>query len=110
MFVSATVPHVVEELAEASKVFSQDRVQQRFGEQTIETPAVSLDEKIVEVPVTHARKDATGCEHTCADVNTYHSSTALYSHTVSWNRDGSPSHEKWWKGARDGASQTRLAL
>ena len=80
MFVSTPVPQVVEELAEAFKVFSQDRVQQRFGEQTIETPAVSLDEKIVEMPVTHARKDATGCEHTCADVNTCHSSTALYSH------------------------------
>ena len=47
-------------------------------------------------------------EACCADVNTYHSSAALYSHTVSWNRDGSPSYETWWKGTRDGASQTRL--
>ena len=38
MFVSTPVPQVVEELAEASKDFSQDKVQQHFGEQTIETP------------------------------------------------------------------------
>ena len=47
--VDTPVLPVVEELAEASKVFSQDRVQQRFGEQTIETPAIPLDEKIVEM-------------------------------------------------------------
>ena len=46
------VPQVVEELAEISKVFSLDGVQQRFGGQIIETPALSLDEKIVEMPVT----------------------------------------------------------
>ena len=34
--VDAPVPQAVEELAEVSKVFSQDRVQQRFGKQTIE--------------------------------------------------------------------------
>ena len=50
-FLSAPVPQVVEELAEACKVFSQDTVQQRFGAQTIELPAISLDEKIVEMPV-----------------------------------------------------------
>ena len=51
MFVSTPVPQVVEELAEASRVFSQDKVQQRFGKQTIETPAIPL-EKIVQMPVT----------------------------------------------------------
>ena len=34
-----------------SEVFSQDRVEQRFEGQIIETPAISLAEKIVEVPV-----------------------------------------------------------
>ena len=33
-----------------------------------------------------ARKYETGCEHTCADVNTHHSSTAFYSH--SWLEKG----------------------
>ena len=51
MFVSTPVPQAVEELTEASKVFSQDKVQQHFGEQTIETPATSLAEMIVEAPV-----------------------------------------------------------
>ena len=46
----------VEELAEASKNFSQDKVQQRFWEQTIETPAISLAEKIVEMPVTRTQR------------------------------------------------------
>ena len=36
---------------EVSKVLTQDRIQQRFVEQTIETAAISLAEKIVEVPV-----------------------------------------------------------
>ena len=47
--VDAPVP---QELAEVSRVFSQDRIQQRAVEQTIENPAVSLVEKIVEIPVT----------------------------------------------------------
>ena len=49
--VDAPVPQVVEELAESFKVFSQDRIQQRAVEQIIEIPAVSLNEKIIEVPV-----------------------------------------------------------
>ena len=40
----------MEELAEVSRVFSQDRIQQRAMEQT--TPAISLAGKIVEMPVT----------------------------------------------------------
>ena len=48
MFVSTPVPQAMEELVEASKVFSQDRVQQRFGKQTIEPPAISLAERVVE--------------------------------------------------------------
>ena len=48
--VDTPVLPIVEELAEASKVFSQDRAQQRFEEQTIEPPAISLAVKVVEVP------------------------------------------------------------
>ena len=47
--VNAPVMQAVEELAEVSKVFSQDRIQQRIVEQTI--PAIPLAEKIVELPV-----------------------------------------------------------
>ena len=47
--VDAPVPQAVEKLAEVSRVFSQDRIQQRTVEQT--TPATSLAEKVVEVPV-----------------------------------------------------------
>ena len=47
--VDAPVPKAVEELAEVFRVFSQDRIQQRAVEQT--TPATSLSEMIVEVPV-----------------------------------------------------------
>ena len=46
---------VVEEPAEFFKASSQDRVQQRSRGQIIETPAVSLAEKIVEVPVIQAQ-------------------------------------------------------
>ena len=50
-----------EELVEASKVFFQDRVQQRIVEQITETPAVSLAEETLErtieetinIPVPH---------------------------------------------------------
>ena len=45
----------MEELAEVSKVFSQDRVQQRFGKQTIEPPAISLAVEIIEVPDTRTQ-------------------------------------------------------
>ena len=45
----APVPQAVEELAEVFRIFSQDRIQQRAAEQT--TPATSLVEMIVEVPV-----------------------------------------------------------
>ena len=44
-------PQDVEEPAEFFKASSQNRVQQRFGGQIIEPPAISLAEKIVEVPV-----------------------------------------------------------
>ena len=61
----APVPQAVEELAEVFRVFSQDRIQQRTLEQII--PATSFAEMIVEVPgYPDARKDATGCEHTCS--------------------------------------------
>ena len=51
--VDASVPQAVEELAEVFKVFSLVGVQQRFRGQIIEPPVLSLDEKIVEMPVTH---------------------------------------------------------
>ena len=44
--VDAPVPQVVEELAESFKVFSQDRIQQRAVEQTIENTANSIAEMI----------------------------------------------------------------
>ena len=51
--VDVPFPQAVEKLAEVFRVFSQDRIriQQCDGEQTIDTPATSLAEKIVEVPV-----------------------------------------------------------
>ena len=53
-----------QKLVEVSRIFHQDRIQQRFVEQTDETPDISLAEKIVENAVfSDARKHATGCEH-----------------------------------------------
>ena len=54
--VDASVPQAVEELAEVFKVFSQDGIQQRDIEQT--TPATSLAEMIVEVPVARTPEKA----------------------------------------------------
>ena len=45
MFVSTPVPQAVEKLVEASKAFSQNRVQQSSMEQIIANPAISLAEK-----------------------------------------------------------------
>ena len=47
--VDVPVQRVVEEQAEASKVFFQNRVQQSFRGQTAETPAISFAEKTVEM-------------------------------------------------------------
>ena len=47
--VDVPFPQAVEELAEVFRVFSRDRIQQRSVEQT--TPATSLVEMIVEMPV-----------------------------------------------------------
>ena len=46
---------VEEKQAEASKVFSQNRVQQGFGGQTAETLAISLAENTVEMPDTRTQ-------------------------------------------------------
>ena len=54
--VDVPVPQVVEDLVEVSKVFPQNRVQQRFLDQTIETPALSLAVKIAEVPVIQTQR------------------------------------------------------
>ena len=44
---------------------------------------------------------------TCQHIPSSGSFAALHSHTAGWNRDGSPSYEKWsW--TRDGASLTIL--
>ena len=60
-------PPVVEKLVEVSRNFHQDKIQQRFVEQTDETPDISLEEKIVEKPVfSDARKHATRCEDACS--------------------------------------------
>ena len=55
MFVSTPVPQAVEELVEASKAFSQNRVQQSSMEQTIANSAISLAEKTVEMPDTRTQ-------------------------------------------------------
>ena len=52
-----SVPQDVEELVEVFRV-PKDRIQQRLAEQTVDTPDISLAEKIVE-----SHSDATGCEH-----------------------------------------------
>ena len=49
--VDVPVPQVLKELAEVFKSFRRDRIQQRSVEQSSETPATSLAEMIVEVPV-----------------------------------------------------------
>ena len=60
-------PQVVEKLVVVSRVFPQDRSQQRFAEQTGETLDISFAEKVIEKPViSDARKDATCCEHACS--------------------------------------------
>ena len=55
MCMSTPVPQAVEKLVEGSKVFSQDRVQQRFGKQTIDPSAISLAERVVEAPDTQTQ-------------------------------------------------------
>ena len=57
--VDALVPQAVEELAKVFRVFSQDRIQQRAVEQTIENPATSVAEMIVEVPVVQTQHGVT---------------------------------------------------
>ena len=37
-------------------MFPKGRIQQRFAEQTIDTPGISLAEKVVEMPVTQAQE------------------------------------------------------
>ena len=56
VFENTPVLPVVEELAEASKAFSQNRVQQSSMEQTVANPAISLAEKTVDVPVTRTQE------------------------------------------------------
>ena len=53
--VDVPVPQIVEELVEVFKVSPQDRIVRRSVEQTIETLAFSLAEKIVEMLVTQTQ-------------------------------------------------------
>ena len=55
------VPQDVEELARFFKVSFLDRVQQSSAEQTIETPDITLGEKIVDGPVTQTRQGVNAC-------------------------------------------------
>ena len=48
---------VIEKIIETSKTFSQNRVQQRFGKQTIEPSAISLAERVVEAPDTRTQDE-----------------------------------------------------
>ena len=54
--VDILVPQDVEELAEFFKASSLDRVQRSSAEQTVETPDITLGEKIVEGPVTQTQQ------------------------------------------------------
>ena len=72
--VNIPVSQGVKELVVVSKVFSQDRIQQRIVEQTI--PAIPLDEKIVELPVIQTE------EKTRQGVNTH------AQHVVDYSRSG----------------------
>ena len=84
MFVSTPVPQAVEELVEASKVFSQDRVQQRFGKQTIERPAISLAERVVEAPDTRTQDKTQHVVNTQVQhaVNTVEAETPIIIETI----------------------------
>ena len=79
---------------EASKVVSQDRV---------ETLVLLFDEKIVEMSVTRTQEKTQQVVNTHVQMSTHTTHQQLFTPTVGWKRDGSPSHEKWWKGTRDGA-------
>ena len=48
---------LLRKIIETSKTFSQNRVQQRFGKQTIEPPAISLAERVVEAPDTRTQDE-----------------------------------------------------
>ena len=55
-FTDVLASEMVEQLGGSPKVFPKDRIQQRFADQTIDTPDISLNEKIVEGPVTQTRQ------------------------------------------------------
>ena len=84
MFVSTPVTQAVKELVEASKVFSQDRVQQRFGKQTIEPPAISLAERVVEASDTRTQDKTQHVVNTQVQhaVNTVEAETPIIIETI----------------------------
>ena len=84
MFVSTPVPQAVEELVEASKAFSKNRVQQSSMEQIIAHPAISLAEKTVEMPDTRTRDKTQHVVNTHVQhvVNTVEAETPIIIETI----------------------------
>ena len=82
--VDVTVPQAVEELVEASKAFSQNRVQQSSMEQIIANPAISLAEKTVEMPDTRTRDKTQHVVNTHVQhvVNTVEAETPIIIETI----------------------------
>ena len=84
MFVSTPVPQVVEELVEASKAFSQHRVQQSSMELIIANPAISLAEKTVEMLVTRTEEKTQHVVNTCVQhaVNAVEAEKPIINETI----------------------------
>ena len=84
LFVSTSVPQAVEELVEASKAFSQNRVQQSSMEQTIANPAFSLVEETVEMPVIRTKEKTQHVVNTYVQhvVNTVEAETPIIIETI----------------------------
>ena len=74
----------MEELVEASKAFSQNRVQLRFRGQIIENPAIPLAEKTVEMPDTRTRDKTQHVVNTHVQhvVNTVEAETPIIIETI----------------------------
>ena len=82
--VDVTVPQAAEEMVEGSKVFSQDRVQQRFGKQTVDPPAISLAERVVEASDTRTQDKTQHVVNTHVQhvVNTVEAETPIIIETI----------------------------
>ena len=82
--IDTSVLQAVEELVEASKTFSQNRVQQSSMGQIIANPAISLAEKTVEMPVTRTKEKTQHVVNTHAQhvVNTFEAETPIIIETI----------------------------